>query len=205
MVDFVNRERAKELVRREPVVFAEIMGEVMGAPSLEVRATTPVPSPARPWMSSWRASPRRAAFATRPSIPPKTAGRRPGPDGRQPALRHEPVLLHSAPAENRSANASAGDALALAAEGREAHVVVHFLRRGRAEMVLHRPAEGTGAVDGCAVGDLAVEQQHVAGLQWQRDEMGSAPATTILRSRRSPTSTTPRWRPASSCVRARSW
>jgi hypothetical protein len=41
MVDFVNRERAKELVRREPVVFAEIMGEVMGAPSLEVHVMRP--------------------------------------------------------------------------------------------------------------------------------------------------------------------
>jgi PAS domain S-box-containing protein len=40
-----------------------------------------------------------------------------------------------------------------------------------------------------------------SATRWAR----SAPATTILRSRRSPTSTTPRWRPASSCVRARSW
>ncbi len=36
ILDFVDRERAKELVRKEPVVFAEIMGEGTGEQSLEV-------------------------------------------------------------------------------------------------------------------------------------------------------------------------
>jgi hypothetical protein len=41
MVDFVSRERAKELVRSEPVVFAEVMGEATGAQSLEVHVMRP--------------------------------------------------------------------------------------------------------------------------------------------------------------------
>lgn len=41
VLDFVNHERAKELVRKEPVVFAEIMGEGMGEQSLEVHVMRP--------------------------------------------------------------------------------------------------------------------------------------------------------------------
>lgn len=41
ILDFVDRERAKELVRKEPVVFAEIMGEGMGEQSLEVHVMRP--------------------------------------------------------------------------------------------------------------------------------------------------------------------
>jgi hypothetical protein len=40
-LDFVDRERAKDLVRTEPVVFAEIMGEGMGEQSLEVHVMRP--------------------------------------------------------------------------------------------------------------------------------------------------------------------
>jgi len=41
VLDFVDHERAKELVRTEPVVFAEIMGEGMGKQSLEVHVMRP--------------------------------------------------------------------------------------------------------------------------------------------------------------------
>jgi len=40
-LDFVDRERAKDLVLKEPVVFAEIMGEGMGEQSLEVHVMCP--------------------------------------------------------------------------------------------------------------------------------------------------------------------
>lgn len=40
-VEYVDRERAKHLVRAEPVVFAEVMGEGMGEQSLEVHVMRP--------------------------------------------------------------------------------------------------------------------------------------------------------------------
>jgi hypothetical protein len=40
-VDFIDRERAKEHVRTEPVVFAEVMSEGMGEQSLEVHVMRP--------------------------------------------------------------------------------------------------------------------------------------------------------------------
>lgn len=36
MVDFITPERARDMVRAEPVVFAEIMSEAAAEPSLEV-------------------------------------------------------------------------------------------------------------------------------------------------------------------------
>lgn len=41
MVDFVTWQKAKELVRREPVLFAEIMGETPETQTLEVHVMTP--------------------------------------------------------------------------------------------------------------------------------------------------------------------
>ena len=79
MVEFVSRERATELVRSEPVVFAEIMGEATGAPSLEVHvmrptrrglheverdATGPVPGETVPELVARIAAARGARYAT---------------------------------------------------------------------------------------------------------------------------------------------
>ena len=41
MVEIIDPERAKDLVRTEPVVFAEIMGEGMGKQALEVHVMRP--------------------------------------------------------------------------------------------------------------------------------------------------------------------
>lgn len=41
-LDFVSPERAETLARRQPVVFAELLGESAGARRLEVRVMRPV-------------------------------------------------------------------------------------------------------------------------------------------------------------------
>jgi len=41
MVDFISREQAKDLVRNEPVVFAEVMDKTAGMRSLEVHVMRP--------------------------------------------------------------------------------------------------------------------------------------------------------------------
>lgn len=41
MVEFISSERAQHLVRKEPVVFAEIMGEAKARPALEVHVMRP--------------------------------------------------------------------------------------------------------------------------------------------------------------------
>lgn len=41
MVDFIPKDRAKDLVRSEPVVFAEVMDKTSGAHSLEVHVMRP--------------------------------------------------------------------------------------------------------------------------------------------------------------------
>jgi hypothetical protein len=43
MVQFISRKKAMELVRSEPVVFAEIVSRSVGGPSLEVHVMHPVP------------------------------------------------------------------------------------------------------------------------------------------------------------------
>ena len=93
MVDFVTWREAKELVRREPVLFAEIMTQTPETQSLEIHVMTPTGAglhelerddtgamPGERCTTCWPGSPRHATCATPPSAAPRTSGRRAGPE-----------------------------------------------------------------------------------------------------------------------------